>query len=122
MDTKLPSGFFKNITCLSVIEHEVNFAKFANEASRLLEKHGRLFVTFDYWNPKLNPRIKLFGLNWQPLDKEAVQELISECERNHLHLVEEMNWETVDAVICDRYYSPIPNINYTFGIAVFEKR
>jgi FkbM family methyltransferase len=71
MDTKLPSGFFKNITCLSVIEHEVNFAKFANEASRLLEKHGRLFVTFDYWNPKLNPRIKLFGLNWQPLDQRS---------------------------------------------------
>ena len=122
MDTKLPSEFFKNITCLSVIEHGVDFAKFAQEASRLLENGGRLLVTFDYWHPKLTPDIKLYGLDWQPLDEALTRELISECERNHLYLVEDMDFSIGDAIIRDGYYSPVPEISYTFGMAVFEKK
>lgn len=122
MDTKLPSEFFKNITCLSVIEHGVDFARFAKEASRLLENGGRLFVTFDYWHPKINSDVKLYGLDWQLLDEALTRNLISECERNHLYLVEDMDFSIGDAIIRDGYYSPVPEISYTFGMAVFEKK
>lgn len=122
MDTKLPDNFFKSITCLSVIEHGVDFTKFAHEVARLLQDKGRLFVTFDYWNPKIISPIKLFGLDWQPLDEEAVKSLIAECEKTGLYLIEDMDWTTNEKVICDGYHSPHPKMSYTFGLAVFEKR
>jgi len=121
MDTKLPDRFFKNITCLSVIEHEVDFSKFALEVARLLEYEGRLFVTFDYWNPKVTPPIKMYGLDWKPLDEQALREFIGICEGNGLALIQDMDWSLQDAVIRDGYYSPHPDVSYTFGLVVFEK-
>ena len=121
MKTDYPDGFFRNVTCLSVIEHEVDFRRFAKESSRLLEDHGRLFVTFDYWEPKLVSPIKMYDRGWQPLDKKAVKELISACRRRHLIPVEEMDWTLGDAVINKDYYSPHPSMSYTFGILTFEK-
>jgi FkbM family methyltransferase len=122
MDSKLPNNYFTNITCLSVIEHEVEFAKFAREASRLLIKNGKLFVTFDYWNPKVVPPIKMYGLKWKPLDRQDLERLFVTCEQNNLHLIQDMDWSLGNAVIQYGYYSPHKNINYTFGIAVFEKK
>jgi SAM-dependent methyltransferase len=122
MDTKLPNHYFKNITCLSVIEHEVDFTKFSHEVARLLENGGRVFVTFDYWNPKVTPPIKMYGLNWQPLDARALRQLIDICKQHNLYLVEDVDWTLGEAVIRDGYYSPHPDISYTFGLAVFEKK
>lgn len=121
VDTKLPDRFFKNITCLSVIEHGVDYIKFATEASRLLEEGGRLFVTFDYWNPKVVPPIKMYGLDWKPLDEQSLRKFISICEERCLRLVENMDWTIKDAVVREGYYSPHPDIRYTFGLIVFEK-
>ncbi len=121
-DTKLPDKYFNNITCLSVIEHEVDLTKFAGEVARLLDEKGKLFVTFDYWNPKIISPIKLYGLSWQPLDEQLVRTLIAECERHELYLIEDMDWTINEAVIRYGYYSPDPTMSYTFGLAVFEKR
>lgn len=122
MDTKLPGKFFRNITCLSVIEHEVDYNKFARETSRLLEDGGRLYVTFDYWNPKVVPPIKMYGLDWNPLDEQSLRRFISICEENNLALIQDMDWSIKDAVIREGYYSPHPDVSYTFGMAVFEKK
>jgi len=122
MDTKLPDNYFKNITCLSVIEHEVDFEKFAQEVARLLRPEGKIFITFDYWDPKIKTDLILYDLKWQPLDKEAVKDLIAVCERHDLYLVEDMDWTLGDPVIDKDYYSPDPDVSYTFGLATFEKR
>jgi len=121
-DTKFPDKYFRHITCLSVIEHEVDFAKFASETARLLEDQGKLFVTFDYWNPKVTPPIKMYDLNWQPLDEQTLKKFIAECEHKGLYLVADMDWTLGEAVIRHGYYSPHPSISYTFGLVVFEKR
>ncbi len=121
MDTKLPDGAFSALTCMSVIEHNVDFARFAAESSRLLNPGGRLFVTFDYWEPKITPPTDLYGLKWQPLDAAATKRFIAECGGQGLRPVEEMDWSTKDAVIRDGYFSPHPDASYTFGLAVFEK-
>ncbi len=121
-DTKFPDKYFQNITCLSVIEHEVDFTKFAGEAARLLQDHGKLFVTFDYWNPTVTPPIKMYALKWQPLDEQTLKKFIAECEHKGLHLMEDMDWTLGEAVIHHGYYSPHPSISYTFGLVVFEKR
>jgi hypothetical protein len=122
MDTRLPSNYFKNITCLSVIEHEVDFDKFARETSRLLQDKGKLFVTFDYWDPKIISLFKMYGLEWQILDKRAVEDLIAKAGRYNLYLVQDMDWTIGDAIIRDGYYSPDPQVSYTFGLVTFEKR
>jgi hypothetical protein len=121
MDTRLPTGYFKNITCLSVIEHEVDFSRFSDEVARLLEFGGRLFVTFDYWNPKVKPPITMYGLNWQPLDAQMLTQLIHICKEHSLYLVQDIDWTLGEAVIREGYYSPHPDISYTFGLLVFEK-
>jgi SAM-dependent methyltransferase len=122
MDTKLPDRFFKNITCLSVIEHEVDYDKFAREVSRLLVDGGKLFVTFDYWNPKIVSPIKLYGLEWNLLDEQALKQFISICDENSLTLIQDMDWTLGKPVIREGYHSPHPDVSYTFGLVVLEKR
>jgi SAM-dependent methyltransferase len=121
MNTGLPAEHFSNITCLSVLEHEVDFSRFAREAARLLAPGGHLFVTFDYWDPKVIPPIKLFGLDWQPLDAEMLRQFIATCARFGLHLMEDFDFELGDPVIRVGYFSPHPDVSYTFGMAVFQK-
>jgi FkbM family methyltransferase len=121
MDTKLPDHYFTNITCLSVIEHEVDFPKFATEVSRLLIENGKLYVTFDYWTPKLKPDFKLYDKLWNPLDENDTKNLIEECKNCGLNLVEPVDWSLGDAVIKPGYFSPGTNISYTFGMLVFQK-
>lgn len=122
METGLPTASFRYITCISVIEHGVDLPRFMTEASRLLEPGGRLFVTFDYWDPRITPPQKLYGLTWQPLDRPAVEALIRHGRDQGLQLVEPMQWQLGEAVIRHGYHSPEPALAYTFGLTTFEKR
>ncbi|MDB5810246.1 MAG: Methyltransferase type 11 [Betaproteobacteria bacterium] len=122
MQTTLPDGHFAHITCLSVLEHEVDYDRFAAEAARLLAPGGRLFVTFDYWEPKVAPSIKLYDLAWQPLDAAMVRRLFASCKRHGLATIQEFDFTTGEPVIEWGYFSPHPDVRYTFGISAFEKR
>ena len=122
MRTPLPDGHFANITCLSVLEHQVDYDKFAAEASRLLAPGGRVFVTFDYWEPRVTPPVKLYELDWMPLDAAMVRRFISSCARHGLDIVENFDFTAGEPLIRWGYYSPHPDINYTFGMAAFRKR
>lgn len=122
LDTRFPDSFFQNITCLSVIEHEVDFNKFANETSRLLSEGGKLYLTFDYWTPKVNTDLQIFGKKWNLFDNNDVVRLIEELKKKNLHLVQEVDWSLKKPVITARYYSPEPKTEYTFGMLVFRKR
>lgn len=121
MQTGLPTNHFKYITCLSVLEHQIDFDKFALEVNRLLQSGGRLYVTFDYQEPRVNPGIKLYDLNWQPLDKQMLSKFIETCRKHQLNLIQDFDWSQGDAVLQWGYYSPHPSTAYTFGLAVFEK-
>ena len=121
MNTGLPGGHFSNIACLSVLEHQVDYSRFAAEVSRLLVPGGRLFVTFDYWEPKLRPPIKLYGLEWQPLDSKAVHQFTAACMAAGLRLSQDFDWTLGEPVIQWGYYSPHPEVSYTFGMASFRK-
>ncbi len=121
IETGLPSQHFRNISCLSVIEHDVDYDCFAKEASRLLELGGRLFVTFDYWEPEIIPVIRLYDLAWKPLNKQKLLQFMEACDRQRLKLIQDMDWTLGDPVIHYGYYAPHPTIKYTFGMAVFEK-
>jgi SAM-dependent methyltransferase len=43
------SESFDNVTCISVIEHNVDLDRFAYELCRVLRKDGRFVITFDCW-------------------------------------------------------------------------
>lgn len=112
---------FDTITCLSVIEHEVDYDKLAKECSRLLRKNGKLFITFDYWWVKVDTKgIKLYGLEWNILDGHDVRKLIEALNINGLKMAGEMNWNHQDAVINPQFCAPYEK-SYTFGIMTFTK-
>ena len=119
--TGMPDGKFRNITCLSVLEHDVDFAAFAHEACRLLSLGGKLYVTFDYWTPRVIPQIQIFGLPWKILDRSDVERLVNECHSQGLELADDIDWTLGKPVIDNRYHSPDLSIAYTFGMLVFQK-
>ena len=121
MNTPFESGLFKYITCLSTIEHEVDLDRFATEVSRLLCKGGRVFVTFDYWNPKVGEGLVWGGLKWNILCKSQVEELIAVCASKGLILDGGVDWTTQDQVINPHYCSG-GAVSYTFGILHFIKQ
>ncbi len=123
MNVPLPDGSFDFITSLSVIEHEVDFEKFAKETARLLAKGGNLFVSFDYWAPKpVYEKRKLYKLDWNILDDGDVLALVDELEAEGLEITGDIDWRTNEAVINDTYCSPVKDVSYTFGILHFIKK
>lgn len=123
MNTPFEDGAFKFITCLSVIEHEVNYVAFAKEVSRLLESGGEAFVTFDFWDPKMKTEgMKLFSLDWNILDKQNVLELVEEMKKVGMELTSEIDWTTNEQVINPAYCSPVQEVYYTFGLLHFKKQ
>lgn len=121
MNTPFESDVFDFVTSLSVIEHEVDFSKFAKEVARILKPAGHLFLSFDYWDPKpLYEKRKLYKLDWNILDEADVLNLIDVLRQNGLHLVGDIDWSTQDAVINPSYCSPA-DCEYTFGIFHFTK-
>ena len=120
--TGLPDEKFKNVTCLSVLEHNVDFAAFAHECSRLLSPGGKLYVTFDYWTPRVVPNLQIFRSPWNILDRSDVERLVTECRSTGLELTQEIDWTLGKPVITKRFHSPDPSIAYTFGMLRFQKQ
>ena len=124
MNTPYEDNSFDTLTCLSVIEHEVDYVKLAIECSRLLRKSGSLYITFDYWNPKVDTTdvgTKLYGLTWNILDNRDVNSLVTALKDEELVLTSDIDWEIKDKVINPQFYSPYGR-KYTFGILNFVKQ
>jgi SAM-dependent methyltransferase len=120
MDTRLPPKYFQTLTCISVIEHGVDFGRFAAECVRLLRPGGKLYVSFDYWNPKITGTMNLYGLAWNILCRSDVEGLIQICEKAGMMLTEEVDWSIKDAVINEAFYAPRGSgVAYTFGLLTF---
>lgn len=115
--TPLPDNHFQTITCLSVIEHEVNIPAFLKEANRLLKKSGVLFVTFDYW-PTKYPNLPS---NWNLLCQSDIQAMIGCAKGMGLNMRSEMDWTTQEAPLLGEWWFPVKDVKYTFGIVEFVK-
>lgn len=122
MNTNLPGGMFRDITCLSVIEHGVDFGRLAAEVARLLMPCGNVFLTFDYWEPKIRTSIKLYGLDWNILCKDEVLMLVSVFAQHGLKLEGNIDWTLGERVIREGYWAPPGSgMEYTFGLLSFTK-
>ncbi|MDP1712224.1 MAG: class I SAM-dependent methyltransferase [Candidatus Nanopelagicaceae bacterium] len=113
--SKLPSENFDFITCLSVIEHGVKAQELLQECARLLRRNGRLFLTFDYWDPKLDTTgVYMFGLPYRILSRLEVEEIVRLGADLGLCLQNPIDWTTQDKILKPGYWSPC-NHSYTFG-------
>lgn len=122
METGLPDGLYNFVTSLSVLEHEVDYNKFAKETSRLLQQGGSLFVSFDYAPEKIDTSLtRLYSLKWNILCKQDVIDLVKICAEYGLEITTDIDWTTNEMVINPRYCSPA-NCEYTFGILHFIKK
>jgi ubiquinone/menaquinone biosynthesis C-methylase UbiE len=83
MKTTFPNSYFDFIVALSVIEHEVDLKTFLEETYRILKKGGTLFLTADYWEPKINTdSTRLYGLAWNIFSRKELENLVSLAEQN----------------------------------------
>lgn len=122
MQTSFENESFDIVTSLSVIEHEVDFDKFAKEVSRILKIGGNAYVSFDYWNPKPDyEKRKLYSLDWNILDKNDVVSLIFHCSGYGMGVTSAIDWTVQDAVINDKFCSPVAGVSYSFGLFNFQK-
>lgn len=88
-NTRITSGSYDFITCISVIEHGVDVEAFVKEASRLLQPRGEMWVTFDYWEPACDnsiDEVKIFGLPWNIFDRKKVEQMIDAAHKHGLEL------------------------------------
>jgi SAM-dependent methyltransferase len=88
--TGLPAGIFDLATCISVIEHGVDFERFLQESARLLKPGGILFVTADYWQEPIDTSdvAGQFGLTWNILSQIDIERIIQLADQNHLQPLE----------------------------------
>ncbi len=123
MHTPFEDGMFQTLTCLSVVEHQVSYSELAKECGRLLKSGGQLFLTCDFWNPKVRTEgMKLYSLDWNILCKEDVEILVEEMAKVGLKITSEIDWTLNEAVINPAYCSPVQGVSYTFGIFHFQKQ
>jgi SAM-dependent methyltransferase len=121
MSTPFADESFDVITNLSVVEHEVSYQAMAKECARLLRKGGNLYITHDYWSPRVDTlEVSLYGLKWTILDKPLTEELIAACEAEGLHQSSPMDWTTSEQVINPQFCAPYGK-SYTFAILHFIK-
>ena len=82
-DTGLQDKCASALICLSVMEHGIDQDHFFAEAARLLKLGGRLFVSTDYWEPKLDTAgRKMFGQPWTIFSKNEIEAML-EIASNH---------------------------------------
>lgn len=77
LDTPFDDNSFDAAVCLSVVEHSVDTESFFRETSRIMRDGAKLYLSTDYWEPKIETTaIKYGGLPWRILDKSEIELLI----------------------------------------------
>lgn len=91
--TQFSDNSFDFLIMLSVIEHGINVESFLKEAGRLLRSHGTLFVSTDYWEPKIltNDSPRPLGLDWNIFSKREIESLINKARKNLFRLEDKNN-------------------------------
>lgn len=122
-NTDYPDEFFDYITSLSVIEHGVDVFSFLDESIRILKHGGKLLISTDYWDTKINTEHKFpYGEKYGPMiifSKEEIEKIIDYAESIGFKLVgSKSNLRcTSKAITWERMQE-----NYTFAFLSLIKR
>ncbi len=121
VSTTYPDGFFRAITCISVIEHGVDPAAYLREMSRILRPGGVLLTSTDYWSEPIDcegifpygpemPEMKVFQAH-------EIVEICSLATQYGLHLCRPLHLETNEPAVTWKRV----NRSYTFAFFALEK-
>lgn len=118
MKTEFLQGEFDIITCMSVIEHNIDLEMFFRECSFILKKGGSLIVSFDY-KTQFDENVKqreLMGMKWEIFSMDDIKNIIRIAKKYDLELVEDF-FDTTDY---NTILSEDLEIAYTFAILTFK--
>lgn len=105
------------VSCLSVLEHGVDWRKFLYEQGRIIGSGGHLFLSFDYWETPIDTGNRMaFGAPVHIFDYKEVSDMIAHAADQGLHL--DGNW---NYVCKDRVVNWL-GLNYTFLNLLFRRR
>lgn len=84
------SGIYDVAFSVSVIEHGVRLAPFLEECFRCLKPNGLLFLSADYWHPKITTGSAdhAFGRPWHIFSRDEIERLLFVAEKVGFRLVE----------------------------------
>jgi len=121
-NTDYPDDFFQAVTCVSVIEHNVDLEKFCSEMRRVLRPGGLLLVSTDYWNEPIDcSGIYPYGVEAGEMHIFSAQELddfVELAARHDLKICSPFDPTTRDkAVRWDRV-----DRDYTFAFLAFRRK
>lgn len=121
-ETDFPDAFFDAVTSISVIEHGVDTDKFFKETGRILKPSGKLYISTDYWQDKLDTSNKFpYGKEYGPMkvfSMDEMLEIIEQAKAHGLDLIGDPAKLTCDekAIYWDRM-----DESYTFAYVPFVK-
>lgn len=112
-----PNAMFQFVSCLSVIEHGVNWRAFFEDAWRILLPKGCMFVSFDYWRDYVDTGDRTaFGAPVQIFNAEDVLNMVLYAQRLGFSCPTAGNFQSADKVV------NWLGLNYTFCNLLFRKR
>ncbi len=120
--TNYEDAFFQTATCISVIEHNVDFDGFLKEMSRVLKPGGYLLVSTDYWSEPIDCS-GIYPYSFEAGEMKIITpadltEFAEIAKTYGLELCQPMQFQTTDkAVRWER-----TDRDYTFYFAAFQKR
>jgi len=116
--TPFAAHTFQLVTSISTIEHGFDPSAFLTEASRLLCPQGILFVTTDYWQPRLeeHDHTTAFGLPWQILCREQIESFVTTAQGAGLKPI-----VANEVPVCSERVVFWRNRAYTFMAMAFRK-
>jgi len=118
MRNGLPNGCAGGVICLSVIEHGVDVERFFPEVARILRPGGRLYVSTDYWDPKLDTgNRRMFGQPWTIFASKEIVAMIEAAEKVGLTV---NGWGQED-LLCENAPVRDHSHTYTFIAVLFRK-
>lgn len=117
-NTKYQSDYFDFITCLSVIEHGVDFSKYFSEMARILRPGGLLFTSTDYWYETVDTSNKYaYGVPIKIYNKYDIIESIKIANSYNFNLEAPVDLECINKVIEWKEHQ----LHYTFIYFVLRK-
>ena len=108
---------FRAISAISVLEHGFDRKRFLKSMSNILMKDGYLFISFDYWDKKIDTsKTRLFDMEWTIFSRSEVQKIIEEAKEFNLFQINEPSFK------CDEKAITHVGYKYTFGKIIFKKK
>ncbi len=118
LDNRLPTSSVAGVICLSVVEHGVDLNRFFSEVTRVLEPGGRLYLSTDYWEPKIDTQGRMmYGQPWTIFSAHEVTGMVQSAERVGLI---PYPWDRADLRCGDAVVRDGPH-SYTFVALRFFK-